>query len=207
MILQKVLKGIAGITDTDAQDIFAGAGITCNWWRNADEGELPVNEIPDRLNEYNLFRHLNDYPVFGSETPFISTTAGGVERDAANAINLRFSAFITALGFATNHFTTSGAIFYGYVNVLGKKSIKMEEFAEETRELNIWHDFQPYHREGEIVAKIAIPPAHLEKAEIFDGPTALRALLAHQIPLGLRVSNPRYVPPTEICNIRDVIDL
>ena len=131
----------------------------------------------------------------------------GVERDAANAVNLRFSAFITALGFATDHFQSEGAIFYGYVNVMGRKSIRLQEFAEETRELNIWHDFQPYHREGEVVAKIAIPPAHLEKAEGYNGPDALKELKAKRIPIPswTEQNTARYVPPIDICNIRDVL--
>jgi hypothetical protein len=45
-------------------------------------------------------------------------------------------------------------VFYGYFNVLGRKALPLREFSEETRELNIWHAFQPFHPEGEIVAKI-----------------------------------------------------
>ncbi len=214
MIFQKVLKGIAGITQAHARGMLDGDGIICNWWRNSG-GVLNTSQIPDELTEANLLLHLSAYhkpapgktPSFGHLTPFISTTAGGVERDDANALNLRFSAFLTALGFATNNYKTHGVIFYGYVNVLGRKAVPMQEFAEETRELNIWNQFQPYHRQGEIAAKIVIPPAHLERAVGYDGPAILRAARKSALPTPMWTewNTNRYVPPESICNVRDVI--
>ncbi|MHB1082745.1 MAG: hypothetical protein ACYC67_25350 [Prosthecobacter sp.] len=213
MIFQKVLKGIAGITQAHARAMLDGDGIICNWWR--DVGLLPESEILDRLTEDDLLHHLTDYDVidpitlrkFGETTPFISTTAGGVQRDDSTAVNTRFSAFLTALSFATQGYTTRGVIFYGYLNVLGRKSVAMREFAEETRELNIWTDFQPYHSEGEVVAKISIPPTHLEKAECYDGPAALSDLqnLRVPVPQWTLANTARYVPPESICNVRDAL--
>jgi hypothetical protein len=214
MIFQKVLKGIIGISQPQARAMLIGGGITCNWWRKVNL--LPANEIPVRLTQDNLLRHLSAYdqpdPItgsatFGEMTPFISTTAGAVERDPANAQNWQFSAFLTALAFATDSFRQQGAIFYGYVNVLGKKSVVMDEFAEETRELNIWTEFQPYHPEGEIVAKIQIPSPHLEKVEGYDGPSARARLNAHKLPVPLWIeqNTSHYVPPEELSNVREVL--
>jgi hypothetical protein len=136
MIFQKILKGILGVSQSDARTMLNGGGITCNWWRQVNP--LPENEIPYRLTKLNLLRHLSDYDTldpltgrrFGERTPFISTTAGAVERDAQAAQNYMFSAFLTALAFATDSYRQRGAIFFGYVNVLGKQSVVMREFAE-----------------------------------------------------------------------------
>lgn len=213
MIFQRIFKGIAGLTAPEARARLNGAGISCNWWREVNP--LPSEEIPARLTMDNLLRHLNEYDridpatgkPFGQLTPFISTTAGSVERDPSVAQNRIFSAFITALSFATAGFRQSGAIFYGYVNVLGRPAVPLQEFAEETRDLHQWTDFQPYHPEGEIVAKIQLPAAHLEKAEGYDGPQALADFRKRRVPQPLwRELNTRhYVPPEDVSNIRDVL--
>jgi hypothetical protein len=214
MILQKVLKGIVGVTRSDAKTMLAGHGIICNWWRRVNP--LPDGQVPGRLTQDNLLRHLSAYdqpdPItgtakFGEMTPFISTTAGAVERDAASANNWVHSAFLTALAFATDNFRTDGVVFYGYVNVLGKKSVVMQEFAEETRELHTWTEFQPYHPEGEIVAKIKIPSPHLQRAEGYNGPSARARLNAHEMPTPTWVERNtyHYIPPDELSNVRDVL--
>ncbi len=213
MIFQRILKGIVGVTPIEARARLAGGGIPCNWWR--DVNPLPSEEIPGRLTPENLFRHLSAYDqidpatglIFGRRTPFISTTAGTVERDPHFAQNTLFSALITALSFATAGFRKSGAIFHGYVNVLGRPAVGLQEFAEETRDLHQWTDFQPYHPEGEIVAKIQIPAAHLECAEGYDGQQALAAFRSRRLPQPLwRESNTRYfVPPEDVSNIRDAL--
>jgi hypothetical protein len=214
MIFQKVLKGIVGVSQAQARAMLDQTGVICNWWRKVNL--LPENEIPERLTEDNLFRHLSAYdqpdPItpgstFGETTPFISTTAGGVERDPSNALNWQLSALITAIAFATENFSAKGVVFFAYVNVLGKKSIAMREFAEETRELNIWTDFQPYHPEGEIVAKISIPPPHLEKAQGYDGPRARADFNAHRkpAPLWTEYNTTHYVPPELLSNVREFL--
>ncbi len=218
MIFQHVLKGIVGIARMDARRQLDSAGITCNWWRAV--GTLPAGEIPDRLTEDNLLRHLNAYDQvdatlpppynahpFGRLTPFISTTAGTVERDPLHAMNHPCSAFLTALLFATADFRREGAIYYCYVPVLGKRSVKLEEFAEETRDMHLWTAFQPYHPEGEIVAKISIPSPYIEKVEGYDGPAA-RARLSSgcmPVPAWTEQNTGRYVSPESVSNIRDYL--
>jgi hypothetical protein len=212
VIFQKVLKGMVGMNQAGANGIFQGAGITCNWWREVNP--LPTNEIPGRLTEDNALRHLSQYDrtdpatgrPFGELTPFISTTAGAVERDAYFGVNYVHGAFMTALRFATDNFRKTGAIFYGYVLVLGKKALPHQEFAEETRDLNLFHAYQPFHPEGEIVAKISIPVPRLEKAEGYDGPAALSDWSARRWPRPMwTVLNPRYARVEDFSNVREVI--
>jgi hypothetical protein len=90
--------------------------------------------------------------------------------------------------------------------VLGKKALPHEEFAEETRELNLFHAYQPFHPEGEIVAKISIPVARIEKAEGYDGPAAWSDWRRGEWPKSKWVlPNPRYARVEEFSNVREVI--
>lgn len=212
MIFQKVLKGMVGVDQASAQAIFNGSGIICNWWRKVDP--LPTPQIPGRLTEDNVLRHLSQYDqpdpatgrLFGERTPFISTTAGGVERDAYLGMNYVRGAFMTALTFATDNFRKTGAIFYCYVMVLGKKALPHQEFAEETRDLNLFHAYQPFHPEGEIVAKISISVPRLEKAEGYDGPAALSDWRHGRWPQSKwTLANRRYAPVEQFSNVREVI--
>jgi hypothetical protein len=214
MNFQKVLKGIVGIDQNYARIMLNETGIICNWWREVEL--LPEAEIPSRLTEDNLLRHLTQYdepdpetsrPTFGEFSPFISTTAGTVERDPRRWRNWKRSAFITALSFATDQFKKRGAIFYAYVNVIGKKSVVMREFAEESRELHIWTSFQPFHPEGEVVAKISIPSPHIERVEGYDGPQVIDAFRRRVPPQPnwIERNTSCYVAPESIANVREVI--
>ena len=118
MFFQKVLKGIAGLTRKGGDESFR-TGIMCNWWHRV--GEITPAEIVQKLTERNLDWHLNHYddpdPLmnnapFSENTPFISVTAGVVERDAFWRRNIVFDPFFTALRFATRDFATTGHVFY-----------------------------------------------------------------------------------------------
>jgi hypothetical protein len=212
MFFQKVLKGIAGLSRQEANAAFL-AGIQCNWWRRVHE--ISPVEIVQKLTERNLDWHLNHYddpdPLmsnapFYENTPYISATAGTVERDAFLQRNLVFDPFITALRFATRDFTTTGHVFYAYVFTLGRQSVNLCEFAEEVRELNIYKNFLPFHPEGEIAAKIEIRGPRIEKWEEYDGPTALRELQGANLPQPVvSQPNPIYAPPEGYCNIRGLV--
>jgi hypothetical protein len=169
VFFQKVLKGIAGLSREDADATFR-SGILCNWWRNV--GRIRPREIIEKLTERNLDWHLNHYddpdPLthntpFYENTPFISVTAGVVERDTFARRNIVFGPFITALRFATRDFTTTGYIFSAYVFTPGRQSIDICGFGEEVRELNIYKNFLPFHPEGEITATIEIRGPQIEK--------------------------------------------
>lgn len=174
MIIQRVIKGISGISRTQAQR-FLSVGIVCNWWRKVDP--LPRAEVPLRLTERNLNWHQNRYtdpdPNEGGEefrrhTPFISTTAGTVERDTVTSTNMLTPAWQVALRFATDGWRTDGYLFYCYLLISCKRCIGHEAFSEELRELNIYTGFSLYQPEGEITAKKIIPPSQIEKAEFWS---------------------------------------
>jgi hypothetical protein len=211
MFFQKVLKGIAGLNQTDADGAFFN-GILCNWWRNVHS--ISPIQIVEKLTPENLDWHLNHYedhdPVnkapFYENTPFISATAGAVERDDFAKDNIVFDPLITALQFATKDFTTTGHVFYAYVFTLGCQSIELSEFAEEVRELNIYKNYLPFHHEGEIAAKIQIRGPQIEKWEEYDGPTALQEWENGNRPTTSSWrENPIYAKPEKFCNIRGLV--
>jgi len=65
-------------------------------------------------SERALYDHLVDYDSVASDTPFISTTAGTVEVDAARARNVFFPPMYTALRFATRNFTQDSYVARAY---------------------------------------------------------------------------------------------
>jgi hypothetical protein len=212
MIIQRVIKGINGLNDMQAAATLSN-GIVCNWGRTVTH--LPLNQIPLRLTDRNLEWHQNHYsdpdPLEGGEefrihTPFISTTAGTVERDAANSTNIRRPAWEVALRFATNFWTSDGYLFHCYLFVLGRPSVKHQAFAEELRELNIYTGFSPFQPEGEVTAKIGIPPAQIEKAEFWSMAEILHSLQSGSLPAPTRtVYNGLFVQPSELSNMRDYL--
>lgn len=146
MIIQQVIKGINGIGDPTVQQIFK-AGITCNWWRNSPNGILPRHRVPEKLTDRNLDWHQDSYdqvdPLEGSQTfsintPYISTTAGTVERerDVAKRTNTLTPAWKIALYFATDAWRKDGWLFYCHLFLIGKRTPAMEGFSEEVRELH-----------------------------------------------------------------------
>jgi hypothetical protein len=213
MYFQKILKGIVADNDPAALHYLREGGIHCRWWTRV--GSITAEEIRTKLNERNLYWHLNRYddpdPTQGNEpfcdhTPFISTTAGAVERDVIAQANWVYPPFMTALTFATNNFSAVGYVYYGYVITLGKKAIELQHFAEEVRELHIYTGFLPFHDEGEITAKIYIPSVCLERYEKFDPTQAFNDLSNGMFPTPVDVQwNPNYAAPEQFSNVRGVV--
>jgi len=209
MIIQEVLKGISGIDEGDVRVIFA-SGIVCNWWRKA--GLLPSAEVPLRLTDRNLYWHQNRYdspdPFEGNErfsihTPFISTTAGSVERDGFNQLNTLYPAWWEALRFATKFWTSDGWIFYCSAWILGRKAIGHQAFSEELRELHVYNEFSLYQPEGEITAKVQIPTAQIQKAEEWKLTDVQGALAIGSLPTPCRtIMNDRFIDPSTYSNVR-----
>lgn len=215
MIIQKVVKGISNIDEPTVQTILAD-GIYSNWWRA--QGTITNPEIKRWLTEANVIHHLNDYArplpashpysskgiTYGDITPFISTSAGAVQRFPRLAINIPTSAIFTAVDFATKGFTTEGWVFHLYLHTIGKKAIPFQYLGEEVRELNIYRSFLPYYHEGEIVAKVHIPSIQIEKAEKYDGLAARKewANGRRMFPIDT-ILNPDYAKPDDYSNIRD----
>jgi hypothetical protein len=218
MIFQKVVKGISGIDTAAAQDII-DKGLKSNWYRVA--GTILEEDKKIHLTAKNLDLHLNHYhqnvpttnPLssihrgkFGDVSPFISTTAGVVQRNGAERRNIIFSSYITALKFATSNFKKSGFIFYTYVITVGKKAVEMEQFAEDIRNLNVYKEFQEYNSQGEVMAKIIIPSVQIEKAEMYVGAEVKKQIRAGKPILPkLVLDNHDYQAPEQFSNIHDMI--
>jgi hypothetical protein len=159
------------------------------------------------LTESALMRHLNDYAAFGPVTPFVSTTAGSVVRDANGQVNIIETAEYVATDFATDGFIRDGWVFSGYVFTLGRKAVRQQPFAEEVRELNVYTGYLPFQPEGELVAKFHLPAVQLEAAwpvTARSDPSRPGAMLW---PLKGPVLGNRgvYVPPEDIVNVREVL--
>jgi hypothetical protein len=212
MVIQQVIKGLSNLTDQDVDYIFH-MGIICNWWRT--QGHLPQNEVPDRLTEQNLDWHQNSFAKpdpsqgnapFYKNTPFISTTAGTVERDTVNRTNMLTPAWKSALYFATDRWTTDGWLLYCHLFLIGKRSVSMEAFSEELRELNIYTNFSPFYLEGEITAKLVIPTAQIERADFWDLSAAKAAIAAGSLPAPSKtLPNSYYVKPEKYNNLRELL--
>ena len=212
MIIQKVIKGIPRISEAQVNQILR-TGIVCNWWRKV--GTLPANEIPLRLTPRNLEWHQNHYTapdpleggeLFGRHTPFISTTAGTVERDTFAKTNIMHPAWEVALPFATESLSTDGYLFYCYLFIIGRPAVPLEAFAEEVRELNVYTAFSPFQPEGEITAKIIIPPAQIEYAEFWRVEDIRDALDQGSLPMPANtLPNNLFVSPNLYNNVRDVL--
>lgn len=219
MFYQKITKGIAYLSDKDADDIVITDGLQSNWWRL--KGTIREHEIKAVLTEENLVHHLDDYDelispepndplmsgkTYGAVSPFISTTAGSIQRDMANQRNILYSPFLTALEFATDSYRCGGYVFYAYVITIGRRAVVMRQFSEEIRELHIYTGFRKYHHEGEIAAKIGVPAIQIEKAEKYEGTKAYNDLVNGDMPKASRtIFNPDYVSPSRLANVRELL--
>jgi len=217
MYFQKVVKGINGLSSSHAK-LIVDEGLRSNWWRKM--GTITPIGIKEQLIEKNAMLHLNSYneplpighPFYGREktygdvTPFISTTAGAIQRDTFKKQNFLRDPFLTALNFATKNLKSNGYIFYAYLITLNKKAIELEQFSEDVRELHIYQDFMPYQLQGEVMAKILIPSVQIEMALEFDGPTAKDELRRGIEPTPTHtISNISYQNPQKFSNIKEIL--
>ena len=212
MIIQEVLKGISGIDEDDVHVIFA-SGIVCNWWRKVRRAS--ISGSPTSIDDGNLHWHQNRYddpdPLeaneeFSKHTPFISATAGSVERDVFNQINTLYPAWWEALKFATNFWTSDGWIFYCSAWILGRKAIGHQAFSEELRELHVYSDFSLYQLEGEITAKIQIPTTQIQRAEEWKLSDIQSAFASGSLPIAHQtITNDCFIDPSTYSNVRAVL--
>lgn len=172
MIVQWCCKGFANMSEADAREILtSGVGIRCRSWLVLGAQPFPIADNLRRLTERNLDLHINNYsfrdPVtdvyFHDITPFISLSAGCVERDVTLKTNITHTALRTALNFATTDYTQPdrprcpGWVFYCYVLVSVNRAVAIPAVAEEYRELNHNRAFSQWCWQGEVGAKINIP--------------------------------------------------
>ncbi|GLZ29392.1 hypothetical protein Lesp02_15820 [Lentzea sp. NBRC 105346] len=209
MIVQWCIKGMS-LPDDDAAKalITGGYGLICNWWR--DVGQISPPQVRDKLTPGNLNFHVNHFTVtmpdgrpFSSATPFISLSAGVVERDVAMKTNIVRRARRTALWFGTDFGRVKTAYLYRCWMVLAPRAaVSIEGVAEEVRDLNTYRRYSDFQTEGEIAAKVNVPANQIESCEkwvldVSSGPAVLS--------LSWVFSNPLFVPPDQLSNIREVI--
>ncbi|AEK44413.1 hypothetical protein [Amycolatopsis mediterranei] len=174
MIVQWCCKGMAKLPEREAERILTGGtGIRCRSWLTVAPKPFPLGKNLDRLTEDNLDRHVNKYsdpdPVTGAPfhdvTPFISLSAGCVDRQVAIERNETHSALRTALTFATTDYSQPGPnwprcagwVFYCYVLTGVNRAVSIPSVAEEYRELNLGRSYSRWQPQGEVMAKINVP--------------------------------------------------
>ncbi|WP_420627861.1 hypothetical protein [Candidatus Leptofilum sp.] len=171
MIVQWVIKGIdgsmpSGIDRQQAIYIANTSGILSNWFRAYSS--IPIDQFDTKLTRANLDHHVNNYAQVRSETPFISLTAGNVERDAYTQTNRILPAKRIALEFATSNGQHPGFLFFCWVIAGLKPAVRVEGLSEQVRDLTTYQRYSPYQLEGEITAKIRIPSNQIQRVEQYD---------------------------------------
>lgn len=198
MFIQWCIKGVSGgdggIGKPEANLITGGGqGIRCNWWRNRRQ---PAPEaVQPRLRRDELDRHLHAYDAAAFDTPFISLTAGSVERDRLLRFNRLRSAQDIALRFATRWGRQPGFLFYCWVLVGLKPALPVQAVAEEVRELHTYTHWSDFQLEGEITAKLIVPSHQIQRWELWDPAISHVRRQDH-------ADNPWFQPPTRLSNIR-----
>ncbi len=120
--------------------------------------------------------------------------------------NVVHPAWQIAMEFATDGWRSNGCLFYCYVFILGRQSIAHNGFSEEVRDLNIYTSFSPFQPEGEVTAKIVIPPIQIEKFEYYDVGSVLSDIRRGRRPSPVTTDyNANYVRPETIANMRDLL--
>jgi hypothetical protein len=208
VIVQWCIKGMALGGDEQAKSLIdSRGGLQCNWWR--DVHRISPDGIRDKLTDQNLNLHVNHFTVldpstkreFRELTPFISLTAGTVERDAAAKTNVVRRARATALWFGTNFGESDHAYLYTcWLVVAPRAAVPIESVAEEVRDLNTYRRYSQFQLEGEMVAKISVPDNQIKDCEKWDWDRSdllFRRAWTHP--------NPRFTLPEMLTNIRELI--
>lgn len=183
-------------------------GLVCSWWRN--DREISPADMAHKLTLRNLDMHVNHFTEMDPTTkqpfergsPFISLSAGTVERDVAAQTNYVHRARRTALYFGTDFGRlTSAYLYYCWVVLAPRPAVEIEYLAEEVRDLNAYRHYSPFQTEGEVLAKIVVGDNHIqqcEKWELNAGPMPWYEQKWTQ-------PNPRFVNPERLTNVREMI--
>lgn len=208
MIVQWCVKGLDLPDDDTAKEIIdRRGGLLCSWWRRV--GTIRTNEIRDKLTANGIDRHVNHFAAtdpatdrpFSEDTPFISLSAGTVERDTAARTNLVHRARQTALFFGMAFGQRNQAYLYTcWVLVAPRTAVEIEGVAEEVRDLNTYRRYSSWQTEGEVVAKVHVPDNQIrsyEKWEISTDGSHFYRVWTHD--------NPRFTAPERLSNVRGLI--
>lgn len=215
MIIQWCLKGIpeTGTFGTfgagQVIDILSTLGLMASWVRDPANSALPVAagwaKAHADLSDAALAAHVNAHSLVGRKSPYISMTAGVVERDPVTRQLITHSPWKTALDFATDGGHSDGYVFECWVSVPFKPGPELPGFAEEVRDLNLHRYAAWWHHEGEIAAKLVVPPRQIRRVRKYSRSTAVLPLPAAVSAVAPAGFNPAFVPPERLSNIRDLV--
>jgi hypothetical protein len=162
--------------------------------------KLTDSAIDMHVNHFDANDPVSGLPI-SDETPFISLSAGTVERDSVAKTNNVHRARRTALWFGTQFGRRSTAYLYTcWLLLAPRPAVGVEGVAEEVRDLNAYRRYSPYQTEGEIVAKVIVPDNHILACEKWEYDRG--ALVVHQI---WEYPNPRFSSPALLSNVRELI--
>jgi hypothetical protein len=165
MVIQWCLKGISerpSFGDTEAAGLLT-KGIQSNWLFN--NPTVPIAQaiptVQSMLSLSALLTHVNNYAAVRTTSPYISLSAGVVVPDTALGTR-KFPAWKSAVDFATAGGRTAGYIYRVWTIVTPKPSPELMNVSDEILNLNLFSSVWKYQHQGEITAKLVIPPAQIE---------------------------------------------
>jgi hypothetical protein len=208
MMVQWCIKGMALDSDDAARNLIdSRQGILCNWWR--DVSRITPTEVRAKLTDGNINLHVNHFTIidpatkrkFCELTPFISLTAGTVERDTVAKTNILHRARGTALWFGTNFGRSDHAYLYTcWVVVAPRAAVGIEGVAEEVRDLNTYRRYSQFQTEGEMIAKISIPDNQIRNCEKWSWDRQHKFFTKEWTQ-----PNKRFTYPEQLSNVRELI--
>lgn len=199
MFVQWCLKGIRerdDFDDTAAQAVFK-KGLLSNWMRNDPSlgQDVAAEQRRSVLTPQAVYDHVNNYAAVQRTTPYISLSAGCIERDKYLATNVAHPAATTAFAFATDGGQGDGYVFVCWVVLSMNPAPTVEGVAEEVRELNTYTSYSTYQTEGEVAAKVHVPGNQIQCC------IKIAADLTPQTPW----TNADFTPPDSLANIRNYL--
>ncbi|WP_146249081.1 MULTISPECIES: hypothetical protein [unclassified Curtobacterium] len=202
------MKGLSLSDDDTARGLIdSGEGLVSNWWR--DSGSIAPSDVRGQLTLTALDRHINHFddpdPATGRPfreiTPFISLSAGTVERQSTAATNFAHRARKTALWFGSQFGAKSSAyLFVCWLVLAPRPAVEVESVAEEVRDLNSYRRYSAFQTEGEIVAKINVPVTQIHSCEKWNWDRSNNVLWREWIH-----PNGSFIAPDSLSNLREMI--
>lgn len=153
--------------------------------------EQAIPTVQSLLSLSSLLTHVNNYAAVRTTSPYISLFAGVVLPDTALG-SRKFPAWRSAVDFATEWGKSSGFVYRVWTIVTPQPSPEVMNVSDEVGNLNLFGAAWKYQKQGEVTAKLVIPPSQIEYV-VKVGPD--------RRPTGFRKDNSRFVKPDTISNL------